>query len=73
MSFVALADLVVGSLAFVYSVSLMGVALTVIITSISPFLTQVFSKALGKESPSNMDILGGILILAALILVVAFG
>jgi DME family drug/metabolite transporter len=70
---IALTDLVIGSLTFVYSVSLIGVALTVIVLSVSPFLTQVLSKAMGKESPSNMDILGGILILSALILVVAFG
>jgi len=67
---VAITDLVIGSLFFVYSISLIGVALTVILTSLSPLLTQVFSKALGKESPSGMDFAGGLLIVAAVILAV---
>ena len=65
-------DLVVGSLLFVYSISVIGVALSVILTSLSPLLTQVFAKALGKESPSTRDFLGGILIVSALVLAVAF-
>ena len=65
-------DLVVGSLLFVYSISIIGVALSVILTSLSPLLTQVFAKALGKESPSTRDFLGGILIVSALVLAVAF-
>ena len=43
--------------------------LTVILTSLSPFLTQVFSKLLGKETPTNMDILAGFLIVLALVIV----
>jgi len=66
-----LSDLVVGSLLFVYSISTVGVALTVILTSLSPLLTQVFAKALGKESPSRMDYLGGVLIVSALVLAVS--
>jgi DME family drug/metabolite transporter len=73
VAFIAITDLVVGSLVFIYSVATSGVALTVIVTSVSPFLTQVFSRAMGKESPSNMDFAGGALIVAALILAVAFG
>jgi DME family drug/metabolite transporter len=69
--FIAATDLVVGSLFFVYSVSLVGVALTVIVTSLSPLLTQVFSKALGKESPTRTEYLGGVVIVAALVLAVA--
>ena len=64
-------DLVVGSLLFVYSISVIGVALSVILTSLSPLLTQVFARALGKESPSTKDFLGGILIVSALVLAVA--
>jgi DME family drug/metabolite transporter len=64
-------DLVVGSTLFVYSVSTIGVALTVILTSLSPLLTQVFAKALGKESPSARDFAGGALIVAALVLAIA--
>ena len=68
--FVAVTDLVVGSLLFVYSISTIGVAVTVILTSISPLLTQVFSRALGKEKPSGKDMLGGVLIVGALVLAV---
>lgn len=65
-------DLALGSTLFVYSVSTIGVALTVILTSVSPVLTQVFAKALGKESPSTTDFAGGALIVTALVLAVAF-
>lgn len=68
---IALSDLVVGSLLFVYSVSLVGIAVTVILTSLSPFLTQVFSRVLGKESPSSKDYVGGAIIVAAVVLAVA--
>jgi len=69
--FFMLGDLVLGSVLFVYSISTVGVALTVILTSLSPLLTQVFSRALGKESPSLLDFAGGILIVGALVLAVA--
>lgn len=68
LAFIAITDLVVGSVLYVYSVSLIGIALTAILTSLSPFLTQVFSRALGKEAPSRKDYGGGILIVAALVL-----
>jgi len=64
-------DLAVGSSLFVYSVSTIGVALTVILSSLSPLLTQVMAKALGKESPSPRDFAGGVLIVVALVLAVA--
>lgn len=73
MAVFILSDLVVGSLLFVYSLAVIGVALSVILTSLSPLLTQVFSKALGKESPGAMDFAGGVLIVAALVIAVAFG
>jgi len=71
IAFIALTDLAVGSFLYVYSVSLIGIALTVILTSLSPFLTQLFSKLLGKESPTMTDFVGGAVIVAALILAVA--
>ena len=64
-------DLAVGSSLFVYSVSTVGVALTVILTSLAPLLTQVTARALGKESPSPRDFAGGVLIVAAMVLAVA--
>ncbi len=69
---IVISDLVIGSLLFVYSISTIGVALSVILTSLSPLLTQVFAKALGKESPTPKDFLGGVLIVSALVLAVAF-
>lgn len=70
IALIALTDLAVGSLLFVYSVSLVGIALTVILTSLSPFLTQLFSKLLGKESPAATEFAGGAVIVAALVLAV---
>ena len=64
-------DLAIGSSLFVYSISTLGVALSVILTSLSPLLTQVTARALGKEFPSPRDFAGGALIVAALLLAVA--
>jgi len=69
LSVVSLSDLALGSAIYVYSVTITGLAVTVILTSISPFLTQIFSKLLGKEAPSNRDILAGFLIVIALVIV----
>ena len=71
IALISVSDLVVGSFFFVYSIALIGVALTVILTSLSPLLTQVFSRALGKENPTRIEFLGGALIVAALVLAVA--
>ena len=70
LALIAISDVALGSLLYVYSVSLVGIAVTVILTSISPLLTQVFSKALGKESPSGRDFVGGLLIMSAVIIAV---
>lgn len=72
VTLVAVSDLALGSLFFVYAISLIQIALTVIMTSLSPLLTQVFSRALGKETPSYRDYVGGVLIVAALVLAIAF-
>ncbi|HLQ21033.1 MAG TPA: DMT family transporter [Nitrososphaerales archaeon] len=69
LALVSITDLALGSAIYVYSVSTTGLALTVILTSLSPFLTQVFSKLLGKETPTNRDILAGFLIVLALLIV----
>lgn len=71
LAFIAISDLALGSLLYVYSVSLVGIAATVILTSLSPLLTQLFSKALGKESPSRRDFVGGVLIVSAVVLAMA--
>ncbi len=67
---VGVCDLSLGSTLLVYSVSTTGVALTVILASVSPFLTQAFSKLLGKEAPSNLDIIGGLVIICAVVIAV---
>jgi DME family drug/metabolite transporter len=71
LALIAISDVALGSLLYVYSVSLVGIAMTVILTSVSPLLTQVFSRALGKESPSGRDFVGGLLIVSAVIIAVA--
>ncbi len=71
LALVSISDLAIGSSIYVYSVSVSGLAVTVILTSISPFLTQLFSKGLGKEAPLNSDIVAGFLIVVALIIAVA--
>ncbi len=69
---IVLSDLALGSSLYVYSVSTIGVAVTAILTSLSPLLTQLFAKALGKESPSSRDFIGGALIVGALVLAVVY-
>ncbi len=71
LSLVGVTDLAVGSALFIYSISVIGIAITVILTSVSPFLTQIFSKVLGKETPSNLDFAGGALIVLAIVLALA--
>jgi DME family drug/metabolite transporter len=71
LALIAISDVALGSLLYVYSVSLVGIAMTVILTSVSPLLTQVFSRALGKESPSGRDFVGCLLIVSAVIIAVA--
>lgn len=68
MAFISATDLALGSLLLVYSISLVGVAITVIVTSLSPFLAQVVSELLGKESPGRGDYAGGALIVVALVI-----
>ncbi len=64
----SMADTAVGTSLFVYSLSVVGLGETILLTSPSPFLTQVFSKALGKEKPQASDLLAGSLIVIALVL-----
>jgi DME family drug/metabolite transporter len=66
----SVADTAVGSFLFVYSLSLVGLNESILLTSPSPFLTQIFSKALGKEKPSASELLAGSLIVVALVLAI---
>jgi len=67
---ISVLDLVLGSSLFIISISIIGLGLTVIITSLSPFLTQIISKITGKENPKIKDIVGGLMIVLAVILMV---
>lgn len=68
LALVSILDLGLGSTLYVYSVGVLGLTTTIILTSISPVLTQIASKILGKEAPSKKDILAGFIIVMALIL-----
>jgi DME family drug/metabolite transporter len=67
----SIADTALGTSLFVYSLTLLGLNMTILLTSLAPFMTQVFSKALGKEKPRTLDLLGGALIVSALVLTLA--
>ena len=66
----SVADTAAGTSFFIYSLTLVGLNTTILLTSLSPFLTQVSSKALGKEKPGANDLLAGALIVATLVLTV---
>lgn len=67
---IAVCDLALGSTLFVYSISIAGVAVTTILVSVSPFLTQMFSRLLGKEQPGLKDMAGGVLVVVAFVIAV---
>lgn len=54
--------LALGSLAFIYAMAYVGVATTVITTSLTPILSQIFDKAINKTSISPKYILGALLV-----------
>ncbi len=70
LAVISISDLGLGSALYIYSIGLIGLTITIILTSISPLITQIASKILGKEAPSVRDIIAGSLIVAALIIAV---
>ncbi|MGB9896141.1 MAG: DMT family transporter [Thermoproteota archaeon] len=64
---ISILDLGLGSTLYVYSIGVAGLTTTIILTSISPLVTQVVSKAMGKEAPSRRDITASLVIVMALI------
>lgn len=70
LAIISISDLGLGSALYIYSIGMIGLTITIILTSISPLLTQIASKILGKESPSIRDIVAGFLIVTALIIAV---
>jgi EamA-like transporter family. len=65
---ISISDLALGSSLFILSIALAGLAITIILTSSSPLITQIIAKIAGKETPTLRDIIGGSLIVFALIL-----
>jgi DME family drug/metabolite transporter len=70
LAIISISDLGLGSALYIYSIGVIGLTITIILTSVSPLLTQIASKILGKESPSIRDIIAGFLIVTALIIAV---
>jgi DME family drug/metabolite transporter len=67
---ISILDLGLGSTLYVYSIGAVGLTTTIILTSISPLITQVVSKLLGKEAPSRRDLVASLFIVVALIVTV---
>ncbi|MEM3832676.1 MAG: DMT family transporter [Thermoprotei archaeon] len=67
---ISISDLGLGSALYIYSIGIIGLTITIILTSVSPLLTQIVSKILGKENPSTRDVIAGFLIVTALIIAV---
>jgi len=70
LAFLSTADIAVGSTLFTYSIGALGLSTTIIVVSVSPFLTQIMSKLLGKETPSRNDFIAGLLLVIALMVAV---
>lgn len=68
LSSIAVSDIALGSFLYVYSISEIGLSTTVLLTSFSPFATQLFTRILGREKPKKREIVGGLLIVISIIL-----
>ena len=60
-------DLGIGSFSYILSILLIGVGLTVILTSIIPILTQILGYLIEHEKLKTLDILAGILVTLGII------
>ncbi len=54
-------DWTLGMYVFIYSINLVGVATTVVITALTPVLTTITSKTVAREKPSPTNIVGALL------------
>jgi len=54
--------LALGSLAFIYAISKIKVAATVVATSLTPILSQILDRAINKSATSPKHILGASLV-----------
>ncbi|MEM1787672.1 MAG: DMT family transporter [Pyrobaculum sp.] len=62
--------LAIGSIAFIQSMALVGVAATVVATSLTPILSQILDRAINKESISPKHILGAMLVSLGVVITV---
>ncbi|MGC8606251.1 MAG: DMT family transporter [Vulcanisaeta sp.] len=67
---VAVLDLGLGVALFAFSMDLVGLGLTVILTGTMPLITQLMSSAMGREKFSVVKFLGALVIVIAIVLVV---
>lgn len=65
-----LVGLTLGSLAFIYAIAHIGVAATVIATSMTPVLSQIFDRAINRTAISPKHILGAALVSAGVVVAV---
>ena len=64
---VAVLDLGLGVALFAFSMDLIGLGLTVIITGMMPLIAQVMSSLMGRERFSIIKFLGALIIVAAIV------
>ncbi|ADY00377.1 hypothetical protein VMUT_0161 [Vulcanisaeta moutnovskia 768-28] len=67
---IAVLDLGLGVALFAFSMDLIGLGLTVILTGTMPLIAQLMSSAMGREKFSVVKFLGALIIVVAIILVV---
>lgn len=65
-------DIGVGTLLYVFSISLIGLGKTVILTSLMPLLTQFFAVATHREKISFLEVASAILIIIAVIICIIY-
>ncbi|WP_243679111.1 EamA family transporter [Vulcanisaeta distributa] len=67
---IAVLDLGLGVALFAFSMDLIGLGLTVILTGTMPLIAQLMSSAMGREKFSVVKFLGALVIVMAIVLVV---
>ncbi|WP_054857634.1 DMT family transporter [Vulcanisaeta sp. JCM 16159] len=67
---IAVLDLGLGVALFAFSMDLIGLGLTVILTGTMPLIAQLMSSAMGREKFSVVKFLGALIIVIAIVLVV---
>jgi len=65
-SFFGILDIGIGALLYIFSISLIGLSLTVILTSLMPLFTQILAVVTKREKVSYIEFISAILILLAI-------